>query len=220
MAWMAAAGEGAGAAGGASAGAAGAGAGAGAASAGAGAGAAGAGAGSAGAAGAGAGAGTTAVGAAGGAAANASTASGATGYAQGIEGAKAATNNALYQQGTPITLGPGAMEAQGTKAAIEGVMGGNGAGGFGVDAAQQTAQSQGTETQGGWLDMLKRFQKGGSMDTADAYKNFGNNPETYGYLMGKMGQLGNMRQQGQQQPMVTNISYQPPENAYLKRRGY
>ena len=68
---------------------------------------------------------------------------------------------------------------------------------------------------------LDRFQKGEKQSMGEAWKGRGNNPETYGYAYNKLNSLSGMgKQSGGAAPITTNISYQQPENEYLrKRRG-
>lgn len=68
---------------------------------------------------------------------------------------------------------------------------------------------------------LEQFQKGSNQNITDAYKNFGNNAKTYGYMYGKLQGLANSGGGGNQPAnVVTNVSYQQPQSTYLKRRGY
>ena len=65
---------------------------------------------------------------------------------------------------------------------------------------------------------LKRFAKGKEQDVGEAWKNFGNNPETYGYVFGKAEGMTKGGGGGTQAPPVTlNNTYQQPENEYLRR---
>lgn len=65
---------------------------------------------------------------------------------------------------------------------------------------------------------IEQFQKGGQHSLREAYNGFGNNPETYGYIASKIPQGGGG---GAAPAMTTNISYQQPQNDYLKKhRGY
>jgi hypothetical protein len=69
---------------------------------------------------------------------------------------------------------------------------------------------------------LERFQKGQGNSMGGAVERFGNNPETYGYLYDKVGRLASAKSGGGgAAPITTNISYQQPQNDYLRRRrGY
>lgn len=82
-----------------------------------------------------------------------------------------------------------------------------------------------------WMEkaygMYDRFTKGGNMSFPEAYKayqggEFGNNPETYGFIYNKLGQVARMGGGGMQpmQPASINVSYQQPDNPYLRKRGY
>jgi hypothetical protein len=94
-------------------------------------------------------------------------------------------------------------------------------GGFNIDAANGARTAQGPSFMDRGADMLDRFKKGGSQDVMQAWQNRGNNPETYGYMMGKLNSMTNSNNRDQRlPPMTTNVSYQQPQNEYLKRRGY
>lgn len=68
---------------------------------------------------------------------------------------------------------------------------------------------------------IERFQKGGKQSFNDM--SFDNSPEMYGYLYDKAnaisGMAGAAGKGGGAAPITTNISYQQPENPYLKKRG-
>jgi len=67
-------------------------------------------------------------------------------------------------------------------------------------------------------NLLVRFSKGKDHNMVEAWKNFGNNPETYGYVFGKMEGMMKGGGGGTQAPPVTlNNTYQQPENEYLRR---
>jgi len=87
-------------------------------------------------------------------------------------------------------------------------------------AAAQNIETYGT-TSPGFMDkavnMYDRLYKGGEQNIVQAYKNRGNNPETYGYALAKLNSLTNGASAPEAPPMVTNISYQQPENSYLRR---
>lgn len=67
--------------------------------------------------------------------------------------------------------------------------------------------------------MLERFQKGGSQGLNESYKNFGNNPETYGAAYGLASRMAGSGKPASAPPITTNISYQQPTNSYLQKRG-
>lgn len=78
--------------------------------------------------------------------------------------------------------------------------------------------------QAGWfdsaMDYLDRFQKGKRQNMPEAWRGRGNNPETYGYLAGKVDDIMGMSGSGGgAAPITTNINYQEPENPYLRRYG-
>jgi hypothetical protein len=66
---------------------------------------------------------------------------------------------------------------------------------------------------------LERFQKGSGQGLTDTYKNFGNNPETYGAVYGLATKMAGSGKPQSGAPITTNISYQQPENPYLRKRG-
>jgi len=70
--------------------------------------------------------------------------------------------------------------------------------------------------------MISRFMQGQNQDLGQAYENFGNNPETYGYLFNKVytvGRgLGGGGGQQQAAPITINTNYQQEtENPYLRK---
>lgn len=70
--------------------------------------------------------------------------------------------------------------------------------------------------------MISRFMQGQNQDLGQAYENFGNNPETYGYLFNKVYTIGKSLGGGggQQQaaPITINTNYQQEtENPYLRK---
>ena len=70
--------------------------------------------------------------------------------------------------------------------------------------------------------MISRFMQGQNQDLGQAYENFGNNPETYGYLFNKVYTVGRGLSGGggQQQaaPITINTNYQQEtENPYLRK---
>lgn len=67
------------------------------------------------------------------------------------------------------------------------------------------------------FNSLERFQKGQNQSLPEAYKSFGNNPETYGAAYGMLNKLSGMGKQSGAAPITINSSYQQPENTYLKR---
>lgn len=73
------------------------------------------------------------------------------------------------------------------------------------------------------MNNLEKFQAGQKASMPEAWRARGNNPETYGYLYNKFGEVASMGGGGKSgaAPITTNINYQQPENEYLrKRRGY
>lgn len=68
-------------------------------------------------------------------------------------------------------------------------------------------------------NMLERFQKGGNQGLNESYKNFGNNPETYGAAYGLASRMAGSGKPASAAPITTNISYQQPTNSYLQKRG-
>lgn len=97
-------------------------------------------------------------------------------------------------------------------------------GGTGADAGY-SLETAGNTPSAPWYDQVydyyDRFTKGMEQKAPDAYKNFGNNPETYGYAYGKLNQFAGMGKGGQspQAPSI-NVNYQQPDNPYLRKRGY
>lgn len=96
----------------------------------------------------------------------------------------------------------------------------SGAGAYGgFDATQQATQGPMEST--GWQsigDWLEKFDKGRGNSLGQAWKERGFNPQTYGYAAGKLqGMMGSGQGAGTPQPIVNNISYQQPENDYLRR---
>jgi hypothetical protein len=69
------------------------------------------------------------------------------------------------------------------------------------------------------VNTLERFQKGSGQGLTDTYKNFGNNPETYGAVYGLATKMAGSGKPQSGAPITTNISYQQPENPYLRKRG-
>lgn len=70
--------------------------------------------------------------------------------------------------------------------------------------------------------MISRFMQGQNQDLGQAYENFGNNPETYGYLFNKVYTVGRGLSGGggQQQaaPITINTNYQQEtDNPYLRK---
>ena len=70
--------------------------------------------------------------------------------------------------------------------------------------------------------MISRFMQGQNQDLGQAYENFGNNPETYGYLFNKVytvGRgLGGGGGQQQAAPITINTNYQQEtDNPYLRK---
>lgn len=70
--------------------------------------------------------------------------------------------------------------------------------------------------------MISRFMQGQNQDLGQAYENFGNNPETYGYLFNKVytvGKgLGGGGGQQQAAPITINTNYQQEtDNPYLRK---
>lgn len=65
---------------------------------------------------------------------------------------------------------------------------------------------------------LERFQRGGNQGLNDTYKNFGNNPETYGAIYGMANKMAGSGKPASAAPITTNISYQQP--AAQKRGRY
>lgn len=71
--------------------------------------------------------------------------------------------------------------------------------------------------------MISRFMQGQNQDLGQAYENFGNNPETYGYLFNKVytvgrGLGGGGGGQQQAAPITINTNYQQEtENPYLRK---
>jgi hypothetical protein len=102
--------------------------------------------------------------------------------------------------------------------------------GFGIDMSNAntgTGPTVANTPASGWVDnamnKLGEFQKGEKATMQDAWRNRGNNPETYGYLYGKVGEVAGMAGGGKggAVPVNTYINYQQPENEYLRRRrGY
>ena len=138
----------------------------------------------------------------------------ATGAGLGAAGTAAGTGAGLGTAGSGVlasAAGAPAFEAGGFG------IGAAGGEGLGMMSAANTASPTFVE---GMTDMLKRFRSGGEQSLGDAYKNFGNNPETYGYLSGKAGELAKTGQQNAPVAPIVYPSYQQPENPYLKRRGY
>ncbi len=69
------------------------------------------------------------------------------------------------------------------------------------------------------INALERFQKGGSNNLSEAWKARGNNPETYGAVFGLVSKMAGTGKPQSGAPITTNISYQQPENPYLRKRG-
>jgi len=67
------------------------------------------------------------------------------------------------------------------------------------------------------VNMYDRLNKGAEQNIGQAYKGMGNNPETYGYALAKLRPLMGGGGAPQAPQMVTNVSYQQPENSYLRR---
>lgn len=71
--------------------------------------------------------------------------------------------------------------------------------------------------------MISRFMQGQNQDLGQAYENFGNNPETYGYLFNKVytvgrGLGGGGGGQQQAAPITINTNYQQEtDNPYLRK---
>ena len=65
---------------------------------------------------------------------------------------------------------------------------------------------------------LERFQKGGNQGLGETYKNFGNNPETYGAAYGLVNKMAGSGKPTSAAPITTHISYQQP--AAQKRGRY
>lgn len=94
-------------------------------------------------------------------------------------------------------------------------------GGPSMTSGQEAALDRwGTADPAWWqdgYDYYDRFSKGMNQDLPTAYKNFGNNPETYGYGFGKLSQLAKGGGQPSAPSMTTNISYQQPDDRYNRR---
>lgn len=69
------------------------------------------------------------------------------------------------------------------------------------------------------VNMLERFQKGSGNNLSEAWKARGNNPETYGAIYGAVNKMAGTGKPQSGAPITTNISYQQPENPYLRKRG-
>lgn len=119
---------------------------------------------------------------------------------------------------------------------------GSGAGGFAMDLGQTgtaaptdgtyvsltpmqqaDVSSYGTSNPSMWdkaVGTIDRFNKGGNQNLPEAWKNFGNNPETYGYVSNKLAGLTRGAGGGQSAPASVNttVNYQQPSNPYLERR--
>lgn len=89
-----------------------------------------------------------------------------------------------------------------------------------VDAANvQTYGTSNPSMMQQGVNYLERFQKGGGQGLGETYKNFGNNPETYGAAYGLVNKMAGSGKPQSGAPITTNISYQQPENSYLRKRG-
>ena len=69
------------------------------------------------------------------------------------------------------------------------------------------------------VNLYERFGKGQGQSVGDAYKNFGNNPETYGAAYGLINKMASTGKQGGAAPITINSTYQQPVNEYLKKYG-
>ena len=67
------------------------------------------------------------------------------------------------------------------------------------------------------INALERFQKGN--DQGLFKTKLGNNPETYGAVYGLASKMAGSGKPQSGAPITTNISYQQPENPYLRKRG-
>lgn len=67
------------------------------------------------------------------------------------------------------------------------------------------------------VNTLERFQKGN--DQGLFKTKLGNNPETYGAAYGLATKMAGSGKPQSGAPITTNISYQQPENPYLRKRG-
>lgn len=148
--------------------------------------------------------------------------------ASGLEGAGSGmSTSGLYSNAIDITgkgepaaggfsIQPTGYSYQTQPGLFEGVKGGE-VSESGV-ATQGYDGGFGSSTVGSAID---KFQKGKDSSLGKAYDNFGNNPETYGYAAGKLGMMASLGGGGAKAaPINTMVTYQQPENAYLKRRGY
>lgn len=91
-----------------------------------------------------------------------------------------------------------------------------------ISEIPNSLETANTAAQPGWfdnaMDYLERFQKGRKQNMPEAWRGRGNNPETYGYLTGKVDDIMGMGGSGGGvAPITTNINYQEPENPYLRR---
>lgn len=146
----------------------------------------------------------------------------------GTEGAaSAASDSAVYSSPTLVQQMGNALDTSG-----------NTASGFSLNAGQMgptmeaanattntpsyMAMTSSDATQVPQGSMISRFMQGQNQDLGQAYENFGNNPETYGYLFNKVytvGKgLGGSGGQQQAAPITINTNYQQEtDNPYLRK---
>lgn len=97
-------------------------------------------------------------------------------------------------------------------------------GGPSMTAGQEAALDRwGTADPSWWqkgYDYYDQFSEGMNQDLPQAYKNFGNNPETYGYGFSKLSGLARMGGGGgggSTPSMSTTVNYQQPQDEYRRK---
>ena len=151
-----------------------------------------------------------------------SAASGASSVGQGASGGVGSygsmTSGAMGSGAGPVSNGVGAGAQGFSFGGAENVAATSSMGP--TAAAGQNIDTYGTANPGFMdkaVNMYDRLNKGGEQNIVQAYKNRGNNPETYGYALAKLNSLTNGAAAPEAPQMVTNVSYQQPENSYLRR---
>lgn len=154
----------------------------------------------------------------------------------GASAGSAASNTASSagSVGSGVTQSAGSAPAFDTSAA-------GGVGGYGIDAtdtgagagsgvnmtaSQSADMASYGEANPSYMDKamsgLEKFQKGGEQSLPEAWRDRAwDNPATYGYVAGKVQGMAGGGGGNQPANVTTNISYQQPQNDYLRRRrGY
>lgn len=153
--------------------------------------------------------------------------------AAGSAGSAAASNTASTA-GSGVTQSAANAPAFDTSAAggvggygINATDTGAGAGsGVNMTASQSADMGNYGEANPSFMDKamthLDKFQKGSEQSLPEAWESRSwSNPATYGYVAGKVQALGGAGGGNQPANVTTNISYQQPQNDYLRRRrGY